>query len=96
MATQMEHARNGIITDAMRVVAEAEHQDAESIRERVARGVIAIPANVNIPKNIPSSNFFIFMCVNNKRINSHVQSLLKFLCNIYGVILYKNFYFANF
>ena len=47
MATQMEHARNGIITDAMRVVAEAEHQDAESIRERVARGVIAIPANVN-------------------------------------------------
>lgn len=47
MATQMEHARNGIITDAMRVVAEAEHQDVESIRERVARGVIAIPANVN-------------------------------------------------
>lgn len=47
MATQMEHARNGIITDVMRVVAEAEHQDAESIRERVARGVIAIPANVN-------------------------------------------------
>ncbi|MBQ1470174.1 MAG: phosphomethylpyrimidine synthase ThiC [Schwartzia sp.] len=47
MATQMEHARNGIITDAMRVVAEAEHQDAESIRERVACGVIAIPANVN-------------------------------------------------
>ncbi|MBQ2047616.1 MAG: phosphomethylpyrimidine synthase ThiC [Schwartzia sp.] len=47
MATQMEHARNGIITDAMRVVAEAEHQDAESIRERVAHGVIAIPANVN-------------------------------------------------
>ena len=47
MATQMEQARKGVITDEMKIVAEAEHQDAESIRERVARGVIAIPANIN-------------------------------------------------
>ena len=47
MATQLEQARKGIVTDAMKIVAEAEHQSAESVRERVARGVVAIPANIN-------------------------------------------------
>ena len=47
MATQMQLAREGKVTDAMKLVAEEEHQEAESIRERVARGSIAICANVN-------------------------------------------------
>ena len=47
MATQMQYAREGKITDAMRQVAEAERLTAETIRERVARGAVAICANVN-------------------------------------------------
>ena len=46
LVTQIDFARAGIITDAMRTVAEAEHRNPEYIRERVARGTIAIPANV--------------------------------------------------
>ena len=46
LITQIDFARAGIVTDAMRTVAEAEHRDPEYIRERVARGTIAIPANV--------------------------------------------------
>ena len=44
--TQMEAARKGIITPQMEKVAEKEHRDTEFIRERVANGTIAIPANV--------------------------------------------------
>lgn len=43
--TQMDEARKGHITDAMRVVAEKEHRSCEFIREGVAAGRIAIPAN---------------------------------------------------
>ena len=46
LVTQMDFARAGIITDAMRAVAEAEHRDPEFIRAGVAAGRIAIPANV--------------------------------------------------
>ncbi|MCH1983183.1 phosphomethylpyrimidine synthase ThiC [Ruminococcus sp. OA3] len=45
--TQMNAARNGIITDAMKGVAEYERMDAELIRELTAKGQIAIPANKN-------------------------------------------------
>ena len=47
MATQMQYAREGKITDAMRQVAETEQVDAETIRARVAKGTVAICANVN-------------------------------------------------
>ena len=47
MAPQMQAAREGKITDAMKLVAAEEHIPAEVIRERVARGSIAICANVN-------------------------------------------------
>ena len=46
LVTQMDFARAGVITDAMRAVAEAEHRDPEFIRAGVAAGRIAIPANV--------------------------------------------------
>ena len=44
--TQMDFARAGQITPQMREVAEREHRDPEYIRERVADGSIAIPANI--------------------------------------------------
>ena len=47
MSTQMQLAREGKITEAMQIVAADEHIDAEIIRERVAKGTIAIPANIN-------------------------------------------------
>lgn len=45
--TQMEAARLGIITAQMRVVAEKEKMDADRLRNLVAEGKVAIPANVN-------------------------------------------------
>src|SRR5947207_16743 len=44
--TQIEAARQGVITPEMRFVAEREDLDAELIREEVARGRMVIPANV--------------------------------------------------
>ena len=46
IVTQIDHARAGHITPQMVEVAEREHRDPEYIRERVADGRIAIPANI--------------------------------------------------
>ena len=46
-ATQIYHARQGKITDAMRRVAEREGLEPEVVRQEVARGRMVIPANVN-------------------------------------------------
>ena len=45
--TQLEAAKQGIVTEEMRQVAEDEHIDAEKIREGVEVGHIVIPANKN-------------------------------------------------
>lgn len=45
--TQIDAARQGIITDAMKRVAEKERKTPEEICARVAAGTIAIPANIN-------------------------------------------------
>ena len=45
--TQLEWARQGVITDAMKRVAEREGLDAELIRSEVARGRFIIPANIH-------------------------------------------------
>ena len=47
LITQIDFARAGQITPAMRVVAEKEGRSAEFIREGVAAGRIAIPANIH-------------------------------------------------
>jgi len=47
MATQMQAARAGKITQAMERVAQKEGVTTEWIRERVAKGTIVIPANIN-------------------------------------------------
>ena len=45
--TQMDAAKKGIITKEMEIVAKKEHKTAEEIRELVAEGKVAIPANKN-------------------------------------------------
>lgn len=45
--TQIDSARAGIITREMEIVAQKEHKTPEEIREGVAKGCIAIPANIN-------------------------------------------------
>lgn len=45
--TQMEAAKKGIITPEMRTVATKEYMEPEKLRELVAKGWVAIPANVN-------------------------------------------------
>ena len=45
--TQMRWAREGVVTQAMRRVAEREGLDAEDIRRELAAGRLIIPANVN-------------------------------------------------
>lgn len=45
--TQMDAAKKGIITNEMKVVAEKEGKRADEIRELVALGRVAIPANIN-------------------------------------------------
>lgn len=53
MATQMQLARQGIITEAMKIVAEQENLSLEFIRENVAKGTIVICCNVNHKNLIP-------------------------------------------
>ena len=45
--TQMDAAKKGIITPEMKIVAAKENIDAEVLRERVAKGTVAIPCNKN-------------------------------------------------
>ena len=45
--TQLEAAKKGIITPQIQLVAEKEHREPEWVRERVAAGTIAIPANIH-------------------------------------------------
>ncbi|MGN1404399.1 MAG: phosphomethylpyrimidine synthase ThiC [Ruminococcus sp.] len=45
-ATQMDAAKQGIITPEMETVAKDEHLSPELIRERVAKGTVCIPANI--------------------------------------------------
>lgn len=45
--TQMQAARAGKITDEMHIVATEEQMELETLRQRVADGTIAIPANIN-------------------------------------------------
>lgn len=54
MLTQMQSARQGIITEAMRTVAAKENLPAETIRAGVAEGTIAICANPNHKNLSPS------------------------------------------
>jgi phosphomethylpyrimidine synthase len=43
----MHYARQGVVTEEMRYVAERERVDAELVRTEIARGRLIIPANIN-------------------------------------------------
>lgn len=45
--TQMEAAKKGIVTKEMETVAQKEQMDTKELMELVAKGTVAIPANVN-------------------------------------------------
>ena len=47
LVTQIDYARAGIVTPQMQVVARKEGRTPENIRQGVASGVIAIPANIH-------------------------------------------------
>jgi len=51
--TQLELAKEGIISSPMKLVAEQEGVDAEFIRQGVAKGTIVIPANINHTNLVP-------------------------------------------
>ncbi len=51
--TQLELARDGVISSQMREVAEREGVEAEVIRQGVANGTIVIPANPYHPRLVP-------------------------------------------
>ena len=51
--TQAEYAQKGIITPAMKYVAEVEQRSVQFIAERVAAGSIVIPANINHKNLVP-------------------------------------------
>lgn len=53
MTTQMQSARQGIITDAMKIVAEHEGVSPEFVRAGVAAGTIAIPCNIKHKNLVP-------------------------------------------
>ena len=46
-ATQMDAAKRGVVTPEIETVARKENRPVEFIMERVAKGTIAIPANIN-------------------------------------------------
>src|SRR5262245_39269781 len=51
--TQIEAARNGVVTEEMKFVAAREDLDAELVRDEVARGRMVIPANkVHLTKRL--------------------------------------------
>lgn len=52
--TQMDAARQGIITPQMETVAEKEHFDVEELRELIAKGQVIIPCNKNHKSISPS------------------------------------------
>ena len=57
MATQMQLARKGIITEAMKQVAAYEGVTEEFIRKGVAEGTIAIPLNINHKNVTPRGQY---------------------------------------
>ena len=54
--TQMDAARQGIITKEMELVAKKERMTPEEVRAYVAKGQIAIPCNKTIPASIPTAS----------------------------------------
>lgn len=54
-ATQMEAARRGVITDEMKIAAEKEKINVETLRDMIAKGTAIIPCNKNHKAISPSA-----------------------------------------
>jgi len=77
-ATQMHHARRGVVTPEMEFVALREGLDAGFVRSEVARGRAIIPANVNHPELEPmiiGRNFLVKINANigNSAVTSSIE-----------------------
>ncbi|MSO20574.1 MAG: phosphomethylpyrimidine synthase ThiC [Acidobacteria bacterium] len=80
--TQLRYARQGIITEEMRYVAERECVDAELIRQEIARGRMIIPANIHHENLEPmcigvASKCKINANIGNSAVISHVEDELE-------------------
>ena len=80
-ATQMHHARKGVVTPEMVRVAEREKAEPELIRDEVARGRMVIPANVNHAALEPMGIGINALCkinanIGNSSVHSHVEQEL--------------------
>ncbi len=73
--TQLQFAREGVITEEMAYVARRENLPPEAVRDEVARGRMIIPANVNHPELEPMAIGIAARCKINANIgNSAVTS----------------------
>ncbi len=90
-ATQLQFARDGIVTEEMRFIAKLERLDAELVRAEVARGRMVIPANVRHPELHPMCIGVASACkinanIGNSAVTSDVEGELAklALCLKYG------------
>ena len=92
--TQMDAARKGIITPQMEIVAKKEYRTPEEIRQLVAEGKVAIPANKHHecldPEGIVEFRNLLLR-LNQERqttilISSHILSELANLATCYGFL----------
>jgi len=82
VVTQMHHARQGNVTDAMRYVATIEKVDPELIRSEIACGRLIIPANINHTSLKPMGIGLAVSCkinanIGNSSVTSHVDNELE-------------------
>ena len=89
--TQMHFAREGMITEQMKTVAQTERIEPELVRKEVAAGRMIIPANVNHPEVKPMAIGLAATCkinanIGNSAVTSDVATELKKLetCLKYG------------
>ncbi|MFB3813406.1 MAG: phosphomethylpyrimidine synthase ThiC [Terriglobales bacterium] len=80
--TQLHHARQGVITDEMRVVAQRERLTPEAVRDEVAAGRMIIPANINHPELEPMAIGVAATCkinanIGNSAVTSNVDEELR-------------------
>jgi phosphomethylpyrimidine synthase len=68
--SQMHYARQGLVTEEMRHVANRERLPEEKVREEVARGRMIIPANVKHPELEPMAIGFAATCKINANIGN--------------------------
>src|SRR5580698_8808396 len=80
--SEMHYARQGVITEEMRYIAQREKITPELVRDEVARGRMIIPANINHPELEPMAIGVESLCkinanIGNSAVTSNVDEELK-------------------